>query len=144
MRNRGFFGGVAVEFGLIAPFLLLLLTGALDFGMAAFTWMEAQHAAQAGAQYAVRNGWDSAQISAVVATSTSSSDIAALPSPARFCACPGAAGLAEAACTATCPGGAAPGLYGKISAAISFTSLLPYPGLPRPVTLTGQAVVRLD
>lgn len=137
-------GVVAVEFGLVAPLLLFLLTVTVDFGMAAYVWAEAQHAAQAGGQHAMRNSWDPAQISVVIATATGGTGISASPPPTLFCGCPTASGIDEIACAQACTDGSPAGQYGRISASTSYTALLPYPGLPRPLTLSGQAVVRLQ
>ena len=46
-------GNAAIEMAVIAPVLVLLLVGIADFGMAVYRKMQVQHAAQAGAEYAM-------------------------------------------------------------------------------------------
>jgi Flp pilus assembly protein TadG len=54
-------GASAIEFALVAAFLVLPLTlGLYDFGTAVYTWMEVGNAARAGAQYVNVNGYSSA------------------------------------------------------------------------------------
>jgi len=51
-------GVIAVEFGLIAAFLILPLTvGLYDFATGLYTWMEVGNAARAGAEYVNVNGY---------------------------------------------------------------------------------------
>ena len=54
-------GASAIEFALVAAFLILHLTlGVYVFGTALWSWMEVGNAARAGAQYANVNGYSSA------------------------------------------------------------------------------------
>jgi Flp pilus assembly protein TadG len=54
-------GASAIEFALVATFLVLPLTlGLYDFGTAMNRWMEVGNAARAGAQYVNVNGYSSA------------------------------------------------------------------------------------
>lgn len=136
-------GAVAVEFALLVPIMVLLLTAVTDIGITAYESMRVQGAAEAGAQYAAKNVWDPAAIAAVV-TTASGGGISASPAPMQFCACPDSGGLAAIDCADTCPGGLPPGRYAEVSAALDHETILPYPGLPSPLTLTGRAVVRLQ
>jgi Flp pilus assembly protein TadG len=45
-------GQAAVEFALVLPLLLVVLLGAVDFGIAFTTWNDAQHLANSGARFA--------------------------------------------------------------------------------------------
>lgn len=51
-------GAAAVEFAMIAPFLLGLLLPIADLGTYVYDSMQLQLAAQAGAEYAARHDWD--------------------------------------------------------------------------------------
>ncbi len=51
-------GAAAVEFALVAPFLLGLMVPLADLGAYIYDYMEIQLAAQAGGEYAARHGWD--------------------------------------------------------------------------------------
>src|SRR5438105_9258169 len=53
-------GASAVEFALVAAFLILPLTiGVYDFGTALYNWLQVGNAARAGAQYINVNGYSS-------------------------------------------------------------------------------------
>lgn len=51
-RNRGESGASLVEFALIAPFLILLIVGIIEFGYLFGQYNEVRHAAREGARYA--------------------------------------------------------------------------------------------
>jgi Flp pilus assembly protein TadG len=137
-------GSAAIEFAIISPVLLIMLAGLVEIGFATREAMQVQDAAEAGAGYAIKYGWDSAAISASVVNATGASGVTASPAPVQFCGCPSAAGITTALCTATCPDGSAPGSYVRVSASITHTAILSNLGLPIPATLTGHATVRLQ
>jgi Flp pilus assembly protein TadG len=137
-------GSAAIEFAIIAPVLLILLAGLVEIGFATREAMQVQDAAEAGAGYAIRNGWNSAAISAAVVNATGATGVTASPAPAQFCGCPGAAGITTVLCNATCTGGTTPGSYVRVSASIAHIAILGNLGLPIPATLTGHATVRLQ
>ena len=137
-------GSAAIEFGLIAPVLVILLIGLVEVGFAVREAMQVQDAAEVGAGYAIKHGWDSAGIAAAVVNATGASGVTASPAPQQFCGCPGTAGVTSVLCTATCSTGMVPGVYVRVSASIAHQPILPGLGLPIPATLTGQATVRLQ
>ncbi len=50
-------GVAVVEFALVAPILLLMLIGMLEFGKAFNYWIDETHLAASGARWAVVNNW---------------------------------------------------------------------------------------
>ncbi len=60
LRNRlyGKLGQSFVEFALILPFLLLLLTAIIEFSYAFYTWVALQEVARIGVRYAVTGQYD--------------------------------------------------------------------------------------
>jgi uncharacterized membrane protein len=137
-------GLAAVEAALIMPLLLLLMTGLFDLGFAVYENMQVQSAADAGAQYASKNAWDVVKITAVVVGATGGGAITATPAPSTFCACPTGGTLsAPVVCTINCANGNAPSLYGLVSAQKLHSTVISYPGLPKPLTLSGEARARL-
>jgi TadE-like protein len=142
-ERHGEAGTAALEFGLMAPLLMLLVVGTVEVGTGAYQAMEAQNAAEAGAIYATKHGFDSAGITSAVASATAAAGISASPAPAQFCGCPDAAGLSEVDCSALCTGGSAPGQYLRISASIAHEPLLSISGMVMPATFTGEAIVRM-
>ncbi len=137
-------GTAAIEFGLIAPLLLFILVGVVELGVAVRQAMQVQDAAEAGALYAGKYGWDQAAIAKAVVAATGATTLTAQPAPELFCGCPGPGGIAAIACTATCAGGTSAQHYVRVSASMPHSVLLVGLGLPVPATLTGRAVVRVQ
>lgn len=143
-RLAGTAGSVAVEAGLILPLLILLLIPVLDLGLAAYDSLQVAAAAEAGAQYASTHSWDAAAIADAVAGATGSSTITASPAPSQFCACVSQSNaLQPAGCGTICADGSTPGTYARIDAQTTLTTVLHYPALPNPLTLSGEAIRRI-
>jgi Flp pilus assembly protein TadG len=141
--REGETGLAAIEFGLIAPFLVLLVVAAVDLGTGIYKAMQAQNAAEAGAIYASKHTVDLTGIAGAVVNATAAAGIAATPSPTQFCGCPTASGIATTSCASTCTDGSAPGLYLRITAQVTHSPLLSMAGLVTPTAITGQAVIRI-
>jgi Flp pilus assembly protein TadG len=137
-------GSAAIEFGLMMPVLLVLLAGLVEIGFAVREAMQVQAAAEAGAGYAIKNGWDSVAISNAVVNATGATGISASPAPVQFCGCPGAGGVTAVLCTVKCTGGATPGVYVQVNASQPHSAILANLGLPIPAKLTAHATVRLQ
>jgi Flp pilus assembly protein TadG len=137
-------GTVAIEAALILPLLVLLFTALFDIGVAAYESMRVQAAAEAGAQYAAKYTWDPDAVAAIVAGASGHDPIAADPAPVQFCGCPTGGTLATLACGATCTDGTRPSVYARVSASVTHFTVLDYPALPKPLTLTAQAITRLQ
>src|SRR6476659_2541052 len=65
----------AIELGFIAPVLLTLFLGILDFGMAFWQQMEIANAADAGAQWGMANAYNSGSITTVAQSATNMSTV---------------------------------------------------------------------
>ena len=70
-----------------APVLTLMMVSVIDIGMGVHRKMQVEDAAQVGAQYAMRNGFDANAISNAVIKATNFSAIVASPAPVQFCGC---------------------------------------------------------
>lgn len=141
-------GTAAIEFALLAPFLLILLTGIVELGLGVFQAMQVQAAAEAGALYAAKHGSsDLTAISSAVTNATGTSGITASPAPQVFCGCPTTTGITSQGsnCSTNCANGTLPGTYVTVSATITRSELLtPYISLGLPSTFTGSSVVRVQ
>jgi Flp pilus assembly protein TadG len=137
-------GTAAIEFGLVAPFLLILLAGTVEIGFSVWQAMQVQAAAEAGAGYAIKHGWNASAISTAVVNATAATNITASPAPFEFCGCPATSGVTTVVCTATCTGDSAPSVYVKVGASMPHSVILSDLGLPIPATLTASATVRLQ
>lgn len=134
-------GATAVEFALLAPLLLLLLAGLIDVSRLIGVKLQAQAAAQAGADYARLRGWD-AQAVAQAVTAATPLAAAASPAPQLANACV-AAGQLTAVPSGPCPDGSPAARIATVSAQAPFKALLPWPGVLMPGVVSAKAVVRL-
>lgn len=152
-------GNAAVEFALLTPVLLGLTIPIADLGLLAYDQMQVQLAAQAGAEYAARHGWNPTGIQNAVTSATPSLTVTVGPQPfdpanVQFCGCASGTTISPLACTtnntrSTCPavGGFPPqlvGIYVGITASAQYTTILNYPLVPSPQTLKSTAVVRIQ
>jgi Flp pilus assembly protein TadG len=130
-------GNAALEMGIIFPIFVTLIVGVSQYGLAIFQFMEVGYAAQVGANYAVTNGFNAANIQAAVTSATSLSTITA-PTPTQACSCASTTGLSAATCGSTCATGGTAGTYVTVNSSATYSPVLP--GIPSP--MTGRAVVR--
>ncbi len=134
-------GTAAIEFAVIGTVIAALLVGTIDLGLAFYTSMRVENAAQAGAQYAALHGWDSGAITSAATNATSASELAVTAK--NFCGCPSGAGIAATACGTACANGLPAGTYVSVAAAKSYSPLVDYPGLPERFTFTSTSIVRI-
>src|SRR6516164_8741737 len=83
-------GAAAIEFGIVVPLLALMVTCVIDLGFGIYYKMQVEDAAQIGAQWAIKNGFDATNISYIsyaVTHATNASGISASPAPFEFCGC---------------------------------------------------------
>ncbi|MDE2486059.1 MAG: pilus assembly protein [Alphaproteobacteria bacterium] len=134
-------GASAVEFALIAPILFLLLAGLIDGSRLAIRTMQIRAAAQAGADYALRKGWDPTAIEEAVANATPLT-AAASPAPAETTGCIVGGAVVQSA-GPNCPNGGPAGQFVTVWAQAPFSPLMAWPGVPLPSQLTARAEVRI-
>ncbi|MGB9116946.1 TadE/TadG family type IV pilus assembly protein [Bradyrhizobium sp.] len=137
-------GVAAIEFAIMIPCLIVMTVGTVDLGMGIYRNMQVQNAAQIGAQYAMTNSFDPAQIASIVSGATGMQGISASPAPVQFCGCATSSGVSSVTCGSTCPGGAIYGNYVRVSSQGTYTTLLPYPMFASSFTLTSQSTVRVQ
>jgi len=135
-------GAAGVEFALLLPTLSLLLMGVFDYGALAYQTMQVAAAAHAGADYALRNGWNQTGVQNAV-TGATALTVSASPAPALSKGCISNNALVITT-SATCSSGLASGSYVVVNARSPFSPLLAWSGLSFPSTITAQAVVRIQ
>jgi Flp pilus assembly protein TadG len=140
LTDRG--GAAGVEFALLMPTLVLLVIGAVDIGTLAFQSSEVAEAAHAGAQYALKYGWNQTGVQTAV-TSSTPLPVAASPAPALVKACV-VSGVVTTTTLSTCTGGGAPGSYVQVTARASVSPLIVWSSLATPNTLSAHAMVRIQ
>jgi Flp pilus assembly protein TadG len=127
----------AIEFGFIAPFLLLMLLGVLDFGMAFWQQMEIANAADAGAQWGMTNTYDQDKIRTVARSATNLTGTTI--SPSNTCGCVNSAtntittGYGSPGSCSACPTGSVSSTasnYIVVNANVCYKPVFPtWPGL---------------
>jgi len=122
---NGLAGAAILEFAIVSALLIIIFVAIMDFGMLFFRQMEVQHAAQAGAQWALSYGYSSSAISSAVTNATSFTAISASPAPNQFCGCPTSTGVTSVSAGAcgsspTCSGAAVGGTYVTVSAQATY------------------------
>jgi len=140
-RDRS--GVAAVELGLTAPVLAGLLIPMVDLGIGAYEKMRVQGAAEAAAQYALAHGssYNASAIQSAGQNATNLSGISVTPNTTCNCIVSNAVGP-SVGCATTCADGSAPGTFVNVATQVSYTTLVNYPGITSPITLTGYAIVR--
>ena len=141
-------GVAAVEFAVIAPVLMLLTAGVIDFSLYIGTRIELEQALRAGAQYALKDYTDATTIIAAVTGATDLSPVTVTYDPATnsYCECPD--GTANAcpgnnAYTA-CASGDRPGLFVTITGSTTFDPMFTdLPGLSSNMTVTQDLTLRV-
>jgi Flp pilus assembly protein TadG len=134
----------AVEFALMAPLLIAIWIPVVDLGAWLSQKTQVQDAAQAGAQFALINGWDSTGIQNAVTSATKLSSITASPAPSRSCGCATGTAVSPVACGSVCADGANAGLYVTVNAKSFYTPLISYPMLGSSISLVAASTVRIN
>ena len=122
----------AIELGFIAPVLLVLLLGILDFGMAFWEQMQIANAADAGAQWGMSNSYDQTSIRTVAQSATNLGSAVSV-TPSNVCGCPNNTGITSGfgtppSCT-TCPDGSTAQPYIVVNTQICYSTIFSWPGL---------------
>jgi Flp pilus assembly protein TadG len=175
LRSRGKSkddGSAILEFALLSPLLVFLMTGTFDFGRALYEQYLLTAAANAGAQYAVyqlspngSEGWSalsassgSGTIASIVQNDANNTSLAVTPT---YCQCPDTTGVCNTAasgsnvCTvgqggsgaSTTQAGGYNAIYVVVQATEHYYPLIPYPFITETsgyISLTGQAVVQVN
>jgi Flp pilus assembly protein TadG len=145
----------AIELALVLPLIAGMIVPLADLGMGAYTKMQVQNAAQAGADYALKNAgsaFNATNIGNAVTSATSLSGVVAnQPAPpSEVCHCVDSSGGSPVLdsgsappCTGSCTSGTM-GTYVVVNARASYTPLFPYPMIPSSITFTATSTVRIQ
>jgi|SoiMetStandDraft_5_1073268.scaffolds.fasta_scaffold24364_3 Flp pilus assembly protein TadG len=129
-------GVVAIEFGLVASFLILMLIGATDLGLAMSHRSQMEGAVRAGMQEALKGATEAAVEDAV----RNSTDLPSSPAPTvsatKKC-------YDDAAEEVDCDAPAVASIYMEITVQQDHNWLLGFPGFSNPATLTITNSVRV-
>ncbi|MEJ0015823.1 MAG: TadE/TadG family type IV pilus assembly protein [Acetobacteraceae bacterium] len=149
-----------MEFALVAPILLMLFGGIVDFGLVMSSKSQLANGIAQGAQFALLRGpgVTTALVKGVVQSGAARAGLAAtvtatVTGPACFCVSgqpvalvnPSTALSTTLKCAGTCPGtGVAPGTYVVISASYVYQPLMPLYSRLATTTISDSITVRLQ
>ena len=132
-------GAVAVEMAVLAPILLLMVIGLLDYAGAIQRSIRLEGAARVGVQTALADPSDLAGIrAATLAASDLEADITEITAE-RICTC-GDGTVID--CGNVCADGRR--VFVDVTVSQPYRTILPYPGLERDLTLSGSASFRAN
>jgi Flp pilus assembly pilin Flp len=136
-------GTAAVEFALLAPVLLMLAAGAIDVSRLIAQTMQVRAAAQAGADYALKNGVDPWDPGAIQGAVTAATPLAVTPVAAEEVGCASGSAIVPPP-GPLCAAGGTPGTFVNVDATASFTPIVPWNAIVLPAQVRGQATVRVS
>lgn len=126
-------GGAAVEFGLIAPLLGLMVLGIAEMAIMATEWHQMRGAVHSGAQFVMGGSRDAATVRQVAIAAWTNKPEAATLTVDQVCKCGGAAGV----CGSLCADKTQPDMFFTIQANADFNN----PFYDHPVTV--RQVIRV-
>jgi Flp pilus assembly protein TadG len=151
-KNRNAVAGSAqVEFAILAPLMLLMMLGAIDFGRVYYHGVTVANAASVGAFYGSQNNIKSVHDSGIqTAALNDAQDLKGDPvtaTPSHFCTCPSTDGSSQT--VVDCFGGPCvdygmPRLYVRAQVTQTFRTVVRYPGVPDPVNVQRIATMRVQ
>ncbi len=136
-------GNVALEFGFLAPLLVIMVLGAFDFGRYGVGLLRVSSAARAGAQYGTL---DHSAANDIANMTQYARDDAVDPGnelsvvARQFCRCPSGV---EVACSSTCGDGQYAPLFVEVTVSDSLDLLFDYPGIPQSIVLAAGSQMRV-
>jgi Flp pilus assembly protein TadG len=143
-------GSALVELAVALPVLVLLLIGTIDFARAFYQAIELTNAARAGAQFGAKNLGTGTNDDAMRAVARNAVNLTGLTADAsHVCQCAQIDGTFPdtVSCTAdpavVCPSPKFRVITVTVTTSKNFTTIAPYPGIPRTLTIQRTAVMRV-
>lgn len=131
---------------MIAPVLVLIMIGLIDFSLVLTRQMSLANAVRAGLQYATIRRPIQGDVTAIRQAVLDAAPIPKIgthdPTVLLVCECPDGTGVAD--CDPAACGGTDILSFIDITLEEDFPLLLPYPGFSNPISLSEQATVRLN
>ncbi len=135
-------GSAVLELALSVFLLAMILTGVTEFGRVFYVAAEVANAARAGVQWAALNPGHPNDLTSMQTAATNDAVNATITATAsEFCECDD--GSTATCATGTCTIGSVR-TYVKVVATAPFSTVGVYPWIPRPITVTAQATLRVD
>ena len=143
-QRRSEAGIATAEMAVLTPLFLFMFLATADFGRVFYTSITLGHAARAGAQYGsfslARSG-DTAGMNQ--AATQEAQDIGAITiTSQRFCRC--SSGPNINCVTGSCGTYGPPQVFVEVTAGKTFQTIVPYPGISSPLSLSRTATMRVQ
>ena len=116
--HRGDRGQSVVELALLAPFLIILMLGVIDFGRVYFAYVSVTNGARNGAHYASESATAAADTSGVTSAAVADTSDLLNTSPSN------------PTVTVTTGNDSQGRLFADVTMAYTFSTIFPWPGLP--------------
>ncbi len=139
-------GQAFVELALSMTILILLLSGAAEFGRLAYAGIEVSNAARAGVAYGAQNHITASDNTGMQNAATNDGpNVSGLSATgSSFCTCSSNLSSHVSCVVTSCTGGARLIEFVQVNTTATVDPLFYVPGLPKTYTLTGQAVMRVE
>jgi len=137
VRARWQRGNAMLELAFATPMLMLMLSGVIDFGRAYYFTDAAVSAARAGAQYGIESPSNFGNYAGMrLAAQNDAQGISNFTATATsYCETSGGT-------TTDCTSVSAVKGYVKVTTAITYNLMIPWPGLPNALNIGGIAIMR--
>jgi Flp pilus assembly protein TadG len=139
-------GQAFVELALVLPIFLLLLVGAAELGRIAYASIEVSNAARAGAAYGAQSHITASDIGGIqLAATQDAPNITSMTATAtQSCLCSDGTAPTCANAGTTCVTPIRIIEYVQVNTTAPVNTLFHLPGIPNSITLTGQAIMRVE
>ena len=134
-------GASLVEIALVLPLLLFIVLATIDFARGYYFANEVAGAARAGAVYGTTNPTDSTGITDAVKDAAPDVSNISLSSSSWGCECSDGTS-ASSSCSSAPSCSANIVYYVKVTATASYTTMLPWTGIPSSLTLSSSSEMR--
>jgi Flp pilus assembly protein TadG len=137
-------GSSLVELAFVLPVLMVVLLGIIDFGRVFYTSAEVANAAHAGAIYGSRTlSLANSTTGMQTAATTDAADTTGMTSTASVvCECTQGGSVVICQTAQSSCGLTIPLVYVTVTTSAKLTPLVPWPGIPNPITVNATAKMR--
>ena len=132
-------GNVAIEFAIVAPFLFLLLSGVVNFGLILANQHKLYSIVNAGMLYAAGQSKTAAEVQTIMQAAIPTMSPLTITT-SSFCQCNGAG----ATCGSTCSGGSTASTYITMTAQSSVSLIAPDFIITNPFTTSVTGTIRTN
>jgi len=136
-------GQSMVELALVIPVLIILTLAAADMGRVFYFWIAVTSAARAGAQYGSQRVITAADSNGMIAAATTdAANVSGLSATSSQCTC--ASSSTVNACPSSYCTNSPNATYVEVDTQAPFHTLMPYPGIPSSITVSGKAIMQVQ